>query len=204
MMISCGKSLEKKSIEQNNQKDTLKVNIDVDLEIVKNGKIYNYNNSRQLDSFNGFLLKTSIKNLSNDTFKFYLFYCSYFYMFDFDPQIKIPNFICDYNPWLLYDLSQNEKMEIYTWIFDPNELWYFQNNSKLRIGFVNVNEEEEKQASIINILNYKLKNRKDIFWSNYVDFKEYIPTIKIETFKGNFIIKDSLENVLSIRSGEIH
>lgn len=204
ILISCGRQVEQKEATENTQTDTPKVNIKVSLEIAKSGKIYFGNNKYQTDSTNGFLLKTTIKNLKTDTFKFYLFYCSYFYMLDFEPNIKIHNIICDYNSWNLYCLSKNQKMDIYLWILDPTELWYFQDRSKLRVGFIQVSEEEERHASIIDILTYKVKKRKDIFWSNYIDLKEYIPSIRTKRFKDNFIIKDSLDNVISILSEEIN
>ncbi len=204
IMVSCVKQVEQKVIAQNSQSDTSKVNIEVSLEIAKSGKIYFGNNKYQTDSNNGFLLKTTIKNLSADSFKFYLFYCSYIYMLDFEPNIKIPNIICDYNSWNLYCLSKNQKMDIYLWILDPTELWYFQDRSKLRVGFIQISEEEERHASIIDILTYKVKKRKDIFWSNYIDLKEYIPSIRTKRFKDNFIIKDSLDNVISVLSEEIN
>ena len=84
IMVSCVKQVEQKVIAQNSQSDTSKVNIEVSLEIAKSGKIYFGNNKYQTDSNNGFLLKTTIKNLSADSFKFYLFYCSYIYMLDFE------------------------------------------------------------------------------------------------------------------------
>ena len=202
--VSCGKQIEKKVVIDNIQTDTLKAKIEVSLEIVKSGKIYFGNSKHQTDSTNGFLLKTTIKNLSADSFKFYLFYCSYIYMLDFEPKIKIPDIVCDYNPWDLYCLSKNQKIDIYLWILDPTELWYFQDRSKLRVGFIQVSKEEERQANIIDILTYKVKKRKDIFWSNYIDLKEYIPTIRTKTFKDNFIIKDSLDNVISVLSKEIN
>lgn len=201
IMVSSGKVVEQKIIAQNSQSDTSKVNIKVSLEIAKSGKIYFSNNKYKTDSTNGFLLKTTIKNLSADSFKFYLFYCSYIYMMDFEPKIKIPDIVCDYNPWDLYCLVKNQKIDIYLWIFDPTELWYFQDRSKLRVGFIH---EEERQTVITDISTYKVKKRKDIFWSNYIDLKEYIPTIRTKTFKDNFIIKDSLDNVISVLSKEIN
>lgn len=199
--VSCGKQIEKKVVTDNIQTDTLKAKIEVSLEIAKSGKIYFGNSKYQTDSTNGFLLKTTIKNLSADSFKFYLFYCSYIYMLDFEPKIKIPDIVCDYNSWDLYCLSKNQKIDIYLWILDPTELWYFQERSKLRVGFI---QEEERQTVITDILTYKVKKKKDIFWSNYIDLKEYIPTIRTKTFKNNFIIKDSLNNVISVLSKEIN
>jgi hypothetical protein len=113
IMVSCGKQVEKKVVTDNIQTNTLKAKIEVSLEIVKNGKIYFGNSKHQTDSTNGFLLKTTIKNLSADSFKFYLFYCSYIYMLDFEPKIKIPDIVCDYNSWDLYCLSKNQKIDIY-------------------------------------------------------------------------------------------
>ncbi len=192
------------SVKTNN---TPKVNIDINLEIVKGGKVHIENNAK-LDSFNGFLLKTSIKNLSTDTFKFFMVVSIYPIIQKFEPRLKgLDFFCCDNTYWELFYLLKNQKMEIYNCMLDPTLLWYFQNNGKLRVGFIYITEEDERLAyknDLWKILQNKTANRSDIFWSNYVDFKEYIPSLKTNIFKGNIIIKDSLEKVLSIHSGYIH
>jgi len=194
ILISCGKSVEQKVVEQktsiSEKKDSLTYNLDVKLEILKKGiNLYEtFPPSGKLIPM--YFVAISIKNLSKDTFNICHWTCSFEKQIIFEPHIIKVLKVCDANFIVCRYLLQNQKIVFQTFLKDPTQYWYLQNMNKLRIGF--------KISTIVESQNAYKKIVKDtdlIYWSNYIDLRNY----KIAPLINNkaITIMDSLDNEIN-------
>lgn len=188
-MISCGEKVEQK-VAVPIQKHSLTYNLDVKLEILKKGiNLYETfpPSGKQIPMY---FVAISIKNLSKDTFNICHWTCSFEKQIIFEPQIIKVLKVCDANFIVCRYLLLNQKIVFQTFLKDPTQYWYLQNMNKLRIGF--------KISTIVESQNVYKKIVKDtdlIFWSNYVDLRNYKISPKI--IKKAVIIMDSLDNEIN-------
>jgi len=130
--------------------------------------------------------KTSIIE-KKDTFNLCYMTCSFEDQLIYEQQILEVRKICDGNFIECKFLLQNQKIVFQIYLKKPSQYWYLQNMNKLRIGLKIITIVESK-----NTHNKIIKDTDLIYWSNYVDLRNYkiAPRINIK----DVVITDSLDN----------
>lgn len=185
IMVSCGKKVEKKVIQQKNsiseKQDSLTYNLDVKLEILKKDKDF--------EKKPIYVVAITITNLSNDSFTISFNQVYIDELFDFYPPI-----IEDYNKRIASDefsfsggfLLKNQKAIFQTTIKDPDQFWYLNNLQNIRIGY------RSKRIKVNNKLITLSKEKQQVYWSNYVNLNSSIPSYHFNN--ENIFFYDSIGN----------
>jgi hypothetical protein len=194
IMVSCGKSVDQKGVQQktsiSEKKDSLTYNLDVKLEILKKGiNLYGIERSSK-EKIPMYLAAISITNLSKDTVNLCYMTCSFEDQLIYEPQILKVRKICDANMINCKFLLQNQKIVFQIYLKKPSQYWYLQNINKLRIGFKIITIVDSK-----NTHNKIIKDTDLIYWSNYIDLRNYKIAPRINT--KDVIIMDSLDNEIN-------